>query len=487
MVSALCTALTLSLFARALMSTLRHLALAEERLAALLSLAASLWLAQTPLFFEQAVRPQVFALQFALSMLIIYTLLRFEEEEPHGSTRVLYFGAFLQGLSFANHHVYSLLLLPVAAPTLGRVFARRGFVGLMGYLAAPIVGFSAYLYVPLRLAHMPESGLAKQSGFVRTLAILGEEPYAGPGWAAPSSAGALLREGLSLPRPGQLVGFGLLLALGLWLALRNSHQRRFGTLWFLAFLVPFVSVSSVLSLRVREDAWGALMPAACALTAIASCGVAYLCNELAAPFPRALKHALGASAVALALAALVTRDGGDARAEDRLADEADEQARRRLAPNAVLFNDEASSAFWFQGREAEEGLRADVTLVPLALRARPHLVESWAEQTPELAEALRALVLSAALDLGSLQSLNALRPVYLEPSGGLSRSVRASAVPEGLLLRIRSEGVTKRDTHEAEALNAERLSRLTKLSGALPEHDLARAKIARDIAAEAAP
>ncbi len=482
-VSALCAALTLALFARALISTLHHVGAAQGRFAALLALAASLWLGQTPLFFAQAVRPQVFAVQFALSLLIIYTLLRFEEEEPHGSTRVLYFGAFLQGLCFANHHVYGLLMLPVAAPTLGRVFARRGFIGLMGHLTAPIVGFSVYLYVPLRLGHMPESGLAEQSGVARVLTMLSEEPYAGPSWAPPISLSAIVGDGLALSSPGRLSVFGVLLAAGLWVSLRASHARRFGTLWFIAWVVPFVSVLWVLSPRVPEDAWGALLPSACALTALASAGCGYLCTRLLA-LPRMLHDALGLLWVALALLALSQRATGDARLLNQLADEADEQLRRRLAPDALLFEEEASSGFWFRGREAEEALRADVNLVPLALGARPHALEVWAERTPELAEALRAFVLAGELDVGTLQSLNALRPVYVEPSPALPRALRDSSVAEGLLLRVRSEGVTKRDAGEAQSENAQRLARVLGLSAALPAGSLIRGKIARAIEAE---
>jgi hypothetical protein len=83
--------------------------------------------------------------------------------------------------------------------------------------------------------------------------------------------------------------------------------------------------------------------------------------------------------------------------------------------------------------------------------------------------------------------LNALRPVYVEPSAALPRTLHASTVPEGLLLRVRSEGVTKRDARDAEALNAQRLSRLMNLNATLSASDLARTKIARSVAAQQAP
>jgi hypothetical protein len=329
------------------------------------------------------------------------------------------------------------------------------------------------------------------------LTMLSEEPYAGPSWAPLVSASAIVREGLALSSPGRLSLVALLLAAGLWVSLRTSHARRFGTLWFIAWVVPFVSVVWVISPRVPEDAWGALLPSACALAAIASAGCAYLCTQVVSLFrsradprastPRALRDALGVLWVALALVALSQRGKGDARLLNQLADEVDEQTRRGLSPSALLFDEEASSAFWFRGREAEEALRADVSLVPLSLGARPHVLEAWAKQTPELAEALRAFVLTGELDVGTLQSLNALRPVYVVPSPALPRPLRDSTVAEGLVLRVHSEGVTERDAREAEAQNALRIARILRLSGGLPETSLVRAKVARAIAAEPAP
>jgi hypothetical protein len=89
--------------------------------------------------------------------------------------------------------------------------------------------------------------------------------------------------------------------------------------------------------------------------------------------------------------------------------------------------------------------------------------------------------------VGTLQSLNALRPVYVAPSPALPRALRDSTVAEGLVLRVRSEGVTKRDALEAEAQNTPRIARILRLSAALPESSLVRAKFARALAAEPAP
>jgi hypothetical protein len=458
--SAVCAALTLALFSRALLLTLGHIGFSDARSAPALALSGALWLGQTPLFFAEAVRPHMFSSQFALSMLIIYTLLRFEADEPQGSTRVLYFGAFVQGLCFANHHVYGLLMLPLAAPTLGRVFARRGFIGLMGHLAAPLIGFSVFLYVPLRLAQDTQTGLARASGLSRILAMLGAEPYAGPAFAPELSLSEALRSGLGARGAASVLA--LLVLAGLWVTLRSSQRRRFGTLWFLALAVPLLSAAFTLHPRLHEDAWGVLLPAAAGLCALGCAGAGALLGACA-------NHSLGLSR-GLSLALLLVSALGFARHEGetsaaltQLGDQLDDLTRRDLPPDAALFLADAASVFRHQGREAEERLRPDVTLVPLAFSALPHTVDAWAERHPELAEALRAWVLHAQLDAGSLQSLSAQYPVYVEPDVPSDAALYQASLDDGLLLHVISDGPTPTDLRAERGTQAARLGHLYPL------------------------
>jgi hypothetical protein len=77
--------------------------------------------------------------------------------------------------------------------------------------------------------------------------------------------------------------------------------------------------------------------------------------------------------------------------------------------------------------------------------------------------------------------------VYVAPSPTLPPALRDSTVAEGLVLRVRSEGVTKRDAREAETQNALRIARILRLSAGLPETSLVRAMIARAVASEPVP
>jgi hypothetical protein len=461
--SAICGAITLGLFARALLGTLPHVGVRSARLSGGLAVTASLWLGQTPLFAQQMLRPQLFAAQLLLSMLVFETLLRFEAEQPTDSMRTLYIGAFVQGLSFANHHVYALLLLPVAAPTLGRVFAYRGFMGLMGYVAAPLLGFSAYVYVPSRLASGASGALAEHSGLARLASMLGEEPYWGPSWAAPLPVLETLHQGLG----GNLAGLAVLLllaALGFASMLHSSNRRRFGLVWLIALLVPLASVRLMLEPKLREDAWGALAPCAFALVAAAAVGAGQLLERVDVHLPRAAR-VLGPALPLLAL--LIFARGAPANASQaELGDAFDELTRRSLPAQSVLFLHDASSSFRYLGAEAEEGqLRADVSLVPLALRSLPHLQDARGRTQPELAPSLKAVVRDGRLSAPPLRALSARHPVYVELSEQLPASVFETSAEDGLWVRTLAPELVL--SAARQAAQTERLRRLYRTAGDL--------------------
>ena len=69
-------------------------------------------------------------------------------------------------------------------------------------------------------------------------------------------------------------------------------------------------------------------------------------------------------------------------------------------------------AIW--GGEAEELSRPDVTMVPLPLLSYPKLVDRLVSKEPELKLLLRSYVLDGELNAADLQSLAALRPVFVE-------------------------------------------------------------------------
>ncbi|MET0286695.1 MAG: DUF2723 domain-containing protein [Polyangiales bacterium] len=419
-------ALILALFARALFFSLRGLGLGavDARGPAALALAATWFVAQAPMFLAVATRPNVHAVQFAIGLWMIDCLVRFELSQPNDDRRPLYVGAFVQGLSFANHHVFALLLLAVAAPTLGRVFARRGFLGLMAMTVAPIIGFSAWVYVPIRGGREPFINLGSPDKLTRIFWVLNADPWRGPSDVAEPRTWALLARGMS----GSLAVVVVLLALaalGLALAARTSNARRFALLWSIALLVPMASIAWILEPTVHADAWGALLPCALGLVALATFGVALGLREL-----RRLDlgmHRVGYTLAGLAALALVLRASPPSQAPMWI----DELARRHLPTRAVVITPTMESMFRWLGAEAEENLRQDVTLLPLAALDYPHSVESLSDESPELAPVLGEYMRGHHLGAASLLALARKRPLRIELDHTVSPALYRTLVPAG--------------------------------------------------------
>jgi hypothetical protein len=416
----------LALFARALFASLRGLGLgaSDPRGPAWLALAASWFVAQTPLFHAVATRPNVHAVQFALGLWVIDALVRFELSAPSDDRRPLYVAAFVQGLAFANHHVFALLLLSLAAPTLGRVFARRGFLGLMGLVAAPIFGFSAWVYVPIRGSREPFINIGSPDRLTRMFWVLNADPWRGPSDVAEPNTAWLLARGMS----GSIAVVVVLLALavlGLLLAARTSNARRYALLWVIALLVPLASIAWILEPTVRDDAWGALLPCALGWVALATFGVGLGLRELTRSPTMTLRvgYALGGAA----LLALVLRAASPSQAPALI----DEVARRDLPTRAVVITPTMEGMFRWLGAEAEEHLRADVTLLPLASLAYPHAVESLSDTAPELAPVLGEYTLGHQLGLSSLSALARKRPLLVELDHSIGPALYPWLVPAG--------------------------------------------------------
>jgi hypothetical protein len=433
--AAVCAAAALGLFARAVFFSLRGAGVRDAGRAALLALAAAWFVGQTPLFWQQAVRPNVFALQFLLSLIVVDALVRFELNEHNEDTRTLYFAAFVQGLCFANHHVFALLMLAPAAPTLGRVFARRGFIGLMGHVAFPILGFSAYAYVPIRASQQPAINFGDASTLPNLYWMLNEDPWWGPRELAPGSTWGQLSTGLGGAWVLSLLVMGALAAL--WFSLRLPVLRRFSVLWAIVLCVPFGSVALLIQPRLTADAWGALIPCALGLVALATLGLGLVLERAAAL--RGPQHAPQRWPALLLLFGtllcwLWPRSQGVAlpMAPDAL----DEVTRRTLPANAVLLTHDAGTVFRHLGAEVEEQLRRDVTLVPLDFLHVPGLLEQLVQSHPELRDLLREQLLTKRLALVPLQSLSERRPVLLELSGSVPVELYRTLALEGLFARV---------------------------------------------------
>ncbi len=459
----------IAFFFRALFHTLLGLGERDRPRAAALSLAAAWLVAGGSGYWLQAIRPEVYALEAALSAIVLDGIVRFELSQPSDDLRPLYFAAFCEGLSLANNHFLALVLLPVAAPTLGRVFARRGFTVLMGLTVAPLLGLATYAYLPIRASQHPALNLGEPSNLSRLFWVVSAEAFH-----------KVATKGVPQPLSERffdvLVGYHdtlspvvLLAALGgLYLTLRVSHTRRFGLIWGIVLVLGTAARAWMGFVRDNPDALGYLMTAFMAIAALVACLVSFVLSRVAhhwASFTSATR-AIGYALCIAAAARIALHAGPQSLARFRAPDLVSDLRLRDLPTRAVVLAHEPATSFLHYGFNAEERLRPDVTLVPVPFLSYPGMVESILRRDPELTPLLRAYLFEGSFRISLLQSLAAERPVLMDLDPRVPLETYETLVPEGLLHRVLADGTTPTDERQAAAQQAVMYEKLYARLGA---------------------
>jgi len=118
-------------------------------------LIATLIFAFTPILWSQATTNEVYALHILLMTLLLYLTLKWWEN-PAQKDKFFYLMIFLYGLSFGNHMSSILLALPLLVLFLIH-YKTKLFVPprIFAVLFLFILGFSVYLYLPVRSTQNP--------------------------------------------------------------------------------------------------------------------------------------------------------------------------------------------------------------------------------------------------------------------------------------------------------------------------------------------
>ncbi len=419
------------------------------------ALAGAWWVAGTHAWWFQAVRPEVYALQAALLCVGFERLVRVSFSEENGDVRPLYQAALAFGLALANHHFLgALAVLPSMWLLVGvwRVFGWRPFAWSGAFVGA---GLLTYLYLPLRAARDPFLNLGDPSTPGRLWWVVTAEAFQkslAPDAVAPFGkrfADVLLVTGEDLHIVTLVVGL-----LGLYFMLRLKDTRKYGLFWLTLWLVYAVGRALLGFVHGNPDAIAYFMLSYASIAVFAAFAMGVLLSSLAeaAPNHPRLGPAIGVILALGATVQLARSWEASSLADFSDTDVFDDGLRRALPARSVVLAHNPQTIFRYWGGEAEEANRPDVTMVPLPLLTYPKLVDRFVRDEPELKPLLRSYVLDGELSAAELQSLAALRPVFVEMDVRVDQEMIDLIVPEQLYHRVLTADTT--DTDEASAMRA---------------------------------
>lgn len=417
-----------------------------------LSLAGTWWVAGSQAWWFQAVRPEVYALEAALLCIAIERLLCVATSDRDGDVRPLFHAALAIGLALANHHYLALLALVPSAWLLIGVWAAWGwrpFAWSMGFLGAGLV---TYLFLPLRAISDPFLNLGDPttpSRFVWVVSAQAFQKSLGLERVAP------FREHLAdvIVAMGQDLHLGTLLLglLGAYFMLRVRAARKFGLFWLTLWLVYTIGRALLGFVHGNPDALAYFMLAYASVGVFGGFALGVVLSAVAEAVPGRQKmvRALGAIVAVASLFQFIRSYEDASLAGFADTDVFDDGLRRSLPARAVVLAHNPNTIFRFWGGEAEELSRPDVTMVPLPLSSYPRLVDRLVSEEPELKLLLRNYVLDGELNAAELQSLAALRPVFIEMDIRVAVEMFDMLVPEQLYHRVLTADITEVDEGRA--------------------------------------
>ena len=415
----------------------------SEKLRTPVSLFATWWIAGSQAWWFQSVRPEVYSLQAALSFIAIERLLRasvnVQRDPQEGDRRPLLHAALALGLAFANHHFLALILIPPALLLLVGIVRNVGWRPLGSSLAFFGAGLLTYVFLPLRAIAKPYLALGDPRTPARFFWVVSAEAFQkslSP--AKPSAFGPELAEVL-LKMLEDLRAVPLLVALlGASLMCRVGATRRFGFFWLSVLCLTVLGRAALGFVEGNPDAAGYLMPAYGALGVFCAFAIGLLLSALDDALEQSPRFvpslAMGLALLGLLQFPLTARSASLAHFVDT--DVFDDGLRRALPPRAIVLAYNPSTIFRFWGGEAEERNRPDVALIPMPFLSYPKMVEQLVDADPEIKPLLRDAMLEGTLNPSELQSIAALRPVFVEMDVRVPAALFESLRPEQLYHRV---------------------------------------------------
>jgi len=243
-------------------------------------------------------------------------------------------------------------------------------------------------------------------------------------------------------------------SLGAYFMLRLKPSRKYGLFWLTLWAAYALGRAALGFVRGNPDAAAYFMLSYAALAVFAVFALGILLSAVADAIPTKprLAPALGL-VFALGASSQFVRSFERSSLERFVdTDVFDDGLRRSLPPRSIVLAHNPQTIFRYWGGEAEEVNRPDVTMIPLPLLPYPSLVERFVRDEPELTPLLRSYVLDGSLSISEIQSLAAIRPVYVEMDVRVTPELMNLLVPEQLYYRVLTAETTESD--EARAMLA---------------------------------
>ncbi len=429
------------------------LGLRRETPRLVLAFAASLWCAGSYAWWIQASHPEVYALQAALSCWMLERALVIESCAGRDA-RPLYQLALLWGLALANHHFLAFLMVPALAPTAWLVCKQHRVRSIAWSFVAVSLGLFTYAYLPLRANADPFLNLGKPNTFSNFIWLISARAFqknTGSGVPQPFTERFLdvwVQLVMSLHWSVVILAF-----LGLYTLWRIPITRRLAAV-FSIMLIVFVGARAWLGfVRSNPDALGYLMMAHVALVAGALSFIATLLRLAEDYGLNRIQRYTTLCVVVLLLAsgfhAFHTLSVSSLRSSFNATDVFADPRRRDLPPKSIVLVHTPATLFQYWSGEATEQLRPDIEIVPVPLLSYPGMQSQLTKRTPALHDLLMAYQQSGKFQVSELESLAAIRPLFVEMDTRILTDLTRSLAPWGLLYQVLPGGATTTDVHIA--------------------------------------
>ena len=318
----------------------------------------ALTLGFSPIFWGQAIVPEVYALNAFFVTAIAWLLLSWRlDSDPatRGRSKRPLLAAFLFGLGMGNHFTLAIFVLPLAVVVLWRA-SRSGGLAWLEMAGGLALGLAVYIYLPIAAAQNPPVNWGDASTFSGFMWQVSGNPYQTYIFGVQSSIVDDRIVDWMKRIVDQFQGVGLMLGLlGAWRLWAFDRWLAGAT------VLSFVALSLYATFYITPDSYVFLIPAVIIGAWYIAAGAQYLLQHIAASgLDKAKKTAsvvgtVAALALLVPLLSLIRFSGEYSLRQDIVAKEYAPHVVSQLPGGAIVLADTDQRLFslWYQRHVAE--------------------------------------------------------------------------------------------------------------------------------------